>query len=118
MGCIAFGKPDFGRYNVVEADGGSAVGAYKVNVVVVVMAFRAVLAKGIANGGVRSRDGMHDAFFHEGLQGPVNGYAVEFFTGFLFDVAMCQGVLAAEEQGQYFFAAVRYAQVLSAQYIV
>src|SRR5687767_9838852 len=103
---ISFGQGYLWRNHVVEAGSDIAVGADKMYMIVVMMVFVAIAAQGIAHRIIGSRYGMHNAFFLKCLQGAVNGYPVELFTGFFFNITMGQRIVAAHKKGQYFFAAV------------
>ena len=71
------------------------------HVVIMMVPLPAVIAtKGITRGIIRSRDRMHDAFFQEGLQGPVHGHPVQLIPGMGFDVSMRQAFAAAQKDLQ------------------
>jgi hypothetical protein len=66
--------------------------------IIVMMPFRAVFTQSITDSIIRSGDGVDNAFFYKGLQGAVDGNPVKLFTGFLFDIAMGQRILALQER--------------------
>ncbi len=77
------------RSYIIQAKGQLALTADKMYMVIMMMAFRAiVLAKGISDRVIGSRDGMDDAFIRKGLQRTVHRHPVKPFTCFFFNIAM------------------------------
>lgn len=74
--------------NLFEALGTSAMVAYKMYVVIVVVAFFAfAMAKGITHHAIKRGNAMNNAFFGEYLQGSVNSYPIKGWNAF-FNIAM------------------------------
>src|SRR5689334_8558881 len=89
---IAFGKLDEWRNDIIKANGFIAIGANKMYMIIMMVSFSTVLAKGIAYRIIGSGNGMNDSFFNKGLECAVNSYPVEFFSGFFFDISMGQRI--------------------------
>ncbi len=109
VGNKTIGQFDTRGDDVIQADGFSAVAADKMHMVIMMVPFFAILAKGITNGVVGCGNGMDDAFFNKGLQGAVDGDPVKFFTCLAFNIAMSQCVLGSQEKGKDLPPAIRYA---------
>jgi hypothetical protein len=97
---VALRQVHFRRYYIIQADGAVAFGAYKMYMIVVVVAFGAVFAKRIQHAVFRGGYGMDHAFFHKGLQGAVHRYPVEFFAGFTLNIAVRQRIGRVQEKRQ------------------
>lgn len=91
---IAGRQDDVRRDDIIQADGGQTAGADKMNMVIMMMAFAAIFAQCILHGIIGSGNSVYDALFHEGLQRAVDRNTVELFSGFLFNITMCQCILA------------------------
>ena len=111
IGFIPFRQVDAGRNHIIKADGPLTVGTYKMHMVIMVMAFLAILAERIADGIIGGRYGVDDALFHKGLKRTVDSYTVELFPGLIFNISMGQCVLIFKEKGQDFFPALGNAEV-------
>lgn len=84
-----------GNSYVGKANCFTAFATNKMNVVIVVMAFCAIIfAQGVQHRIIGGWYGVDNAFFQKSLQGTIHGDPVEFFAGLFFNIAMCQCPIA------------------------
>lgn len=104
----------FGYGYIVHAGGGVAGGAYKMYMVIVVVAgFAMVFAKSITNGIIVGGYGMYQALIYKNLQGAVNGYPVHFVANRFFYSTMVKGTCMVNKKAENFFPAVGHTQVVT-----
>ena len=111
---ISFGQVYGGRNYIIQANGRSAIGADKMNMVVLMVTLSAAFAQGVPHGIIGTWNYMDNTFFNKCLKRAVNGNAVKFFTGLPFNVSVGQCSMLTQEEIQDLSPAVRYAQVVLA----
>lgn len=116
---IALGQLDVGCHHIIQAKGILALGADKVNMMIVVMAFRTfILAERIAHRIICRGNGMDEAFVHKGLQGAVHRNPVKLFAGPFLNIAMGQGTGMLQEELEDLLPAFCHTQVVALQQVV
>jgi hypothetical protein len=119
LGYISPRKFDGWDGDVFQAYRSTACVTNKVNVIVMVLSTGTVVfTQRVTYRIIRSRYAMYDPFFQKCLQGPVNGYAVKFFTSPSFDIAMRKGAVLLQKELQDLSAATGHAQVIFFQQLV
>ena len=116
IGLVCFKAPgelNF-RYNyMVQAVGGITMITDKMNMIIqMVTTGTVILAKGVENCIICSRDRMDDPLFHKCLQGAVDRNPVKLFSAKLFNISMGQCGTALMKQFQDFFAAFGNTELL------
>jgi hypothetical protein len=110
----AIGHAHKGHMYIIEALGSTAAAAYKMYMIVVVVALlAAALAQGIAGGTIGTGYGVDNAFFGKSLQAAINGNPVDAGKA-VFNIAVAQGTcFLLQKQLQNEAPAVRYTQAVS-----
>src|SRR5688572_5553954 len=89
-------------YYIIQAISISTVIAYKMYVMILVMAFGTfIFTKSIADRIIRGGDGMDDSLIYKSLQCTVYCDPVKFFAGFSFNIAMRKRSGLFQEKLQY-----------------
>jgi hypothetical protein len=103
----AFGQLYLWYCRVLQAKRGTACIAYKMHMLVVVVAGAALaLAQGIPHCIVCRWNRMNNTFIYKNLQRAVNSNAVKLLTAQFFYISMRQGIIAIEKKLKDAFSAV------------
>ena len=113
-GLITFGKFYLRCYHIIQAISIFTNSANKMYVMILVTPFRTfIFAQCIPDWIICSGNSVNDTLINKSLKCAVNSNPVKFFSGFLFNISMCQCPGLFQEKLQNFFAASCYTQAVT-----
>jgi hypothetical protein len=89
------------------------------NMIIVVMSFRAILfAERISDRIVCGWDTMNDAFLYKNLERPVDGHAIKLPASLTFNIGMRKCAFVIQKKFKDFFPATSNAELIFLQYVI